>query len=141
MIAEIIETAKQALTQRQQRDQADVAQLQADRVTLERLQALEQRVADGKEALSTFKAQFGEFCCDPVGLGAWFSAELSRVPGLGAEAWLGLLLQVAGHDAGKAHQAEIVAGCRRAWVEGPEAEIAAFKRENVGVMRRYGLDK
>ena len=86
-----------------------------------------------------FKAGFSDYCSGQMDVGEWFAGELPKMSGLGVAVYAALAVQVAANDSAKAHKTEILTGCRKVWVGGPEAELAAFKKENVEIMRKYGV--
>ena len=139
MLQELLNKTKAALSQKKTAYQTEEIQLQAEEAILRRLQTLEERLDQGKEAFRQFKEQFAQLCSPSADVGAWFAAELPKMNGGGLPVYAGLCVQVAAHDAAVAHQKEILAGCHKVWVAGPEGDIAAFKKDNAGVVRKYGI--
>jgi|ERR1039458_2438260 hypothetical protein len=134
----LIDKAKKALTVRRQDFQEEEVRLRTEESVLQRLRQMEARLSEAKQGFDLFKADFSDYCAGGP-IGEWVAGEMPKMSGRGPAVYAALLAQVAANDSAKAHKAEIVTGCRKVWVGGPEADLAAFKKENVEVMRKYGV--
>jgi hypothetical protein len=142
MYDKLINKVKSALTVRRQDFQDEEVQLRAEESVFQRLRQLEEQLAEAKRGFDLFKGDFSDFCSGQMDVGDWFAGELPKMTGRGPIVYAALLAQVAANDAARAHKAEILAGCRKVWVGGPEADLATFKRTNAEVMRKYAsLDR
>jgi hypothetical protein len=138
MFDELIDKAKKALTVKRRDFQEEEAQLQTEESILQRLRQMEARLSEAKQGFDLFKADFSDYCAG-VDIGEWFAGELPKMGGRGPIVYAALLAQVAANDSAKAHKGAILTGCRKVWVDGLEADLAAFRKENVEVMRKYGV--
>ena len=136
MIQDLIQKAKEALTRKKTDYEAEEAQLKAEERILAHLAVLEEKLESGKDALRQFEEIFGEFC-GPQDIGGWFAGNIDKTPGTGVAVFAGLCVQIAAHDTGVTHKKEIVEGCRKMWVGGPEAELADYRKRNAAVIRKY----
>jgi hypothetical protein len=142
MIQNLIDRAKQALAARRQDFQEEEVRLRTEESILQRLRQLEERLAEARRGFDLFKSEFSDFCSGQMDVGEWFAGELPKMAGRGPIVYATLLAQIAANDAAKAHKAEVLTGCRKVWVGGPEADLASFKRENAEVIRIYAsLDR